>query len=212
MGWWGYFLQTLPLTLGGQRRLSSSLTWIEHHWAPGTRQMPLAQHIPHNRPWGRHDSVLILQLRALGLGDLSSHQKVIAAQSCSRLWDSRAWVFTYTWLLFSGQLEQVRRQHLPFDIREVQTYRECWWVHLCQTDDNCQEAIYQWIEKMLQGMAILQFTLYIPSKEWDVKGGYMKSIGGKFRGERKQSWGNIWDWIKSKTERQILLLHWWVQL
>ena len=39
----------------------------------------------------------------------------------------------------------------------------------------------------------------------------MKSIGGRLRGREKAKRRKVWDWIRSKTERHILLLHWWVQ-
>ena len=57
----------------------------------------------------------------------------------------------------------------------------------------------------------MQFILYIRVKGRDVREGYMKSIGGRIRGQEKAKPGNLWDWIKSKTERHMLLLHWWVQ-
>lgn len=47
-------------------------------------------------------------------------------------------------------------------IRNAQTSRECLWVFLNQTDDNCQETIS--LEKMLQRMAVLQLILCIRIK------------------------------------------------
>ena len=41
---------------------------------------------------------------------------------------------------------------------------------LSQMDDNCWEAKYQWIEKMLQKMAALPHILYIKIKGEDVRG------------------------------------------
>lgn len=31
----------------------------------------------------------------------------------------------------------------------------------------------------------------------------MKSIGGRLRGQEKEKWGNLWGWIKRKTETNI---------
>lgn len=39
----------------------------------------------------------------------------------------------------------------------------------------------------------------------------MKSVGGRLRRQEKVKCGNLWDWIKSKMERYLLLLHWWIQ-
>ena len=41
---------------------------------------------------------------------------------------------------------------------------------LSQMDENCWEAKYQWIEKMLQKMAALPHILYIKIKGEDVRG------------------------------------------
>lgn len=41
--------------------------------------------------------------------------------------------------------------------------------------------------------------------------GYMKFIDSRLREWEKAKWGNLWDWIKSKLERQMRFLHWWVQ-
>lgn len=41
--------------------------------------------------------------------------------------------------------------------------------------------------------------------------GYMKSIGRRLSGGEKAKRENLWDWLKSKMERHIFLLHWWVQ-
>lgn len=43
------------------------------------------------------------------------------------------------------------------------------------------------------------------------KESYMKSIGGKLRGQDKAKWGTLQDWLKSKMDKHILLLYWWVQ-
>lgn len=38
----------------------------------------------------------------------------------------------------------------------------------------------------------------------------MKSTGGRLGRQEKAKKRNRWDWMKSKMERDILLLHWWV--
>lgn len=58
-------------------------------------------------------------------------------------------------------------------------------VYLSQTDNNCQEANSQQIEKMLQKMSEL-ITYFISQRA-----------------------RNHWDWIKRKRTRHILILHRW---
>lgn len=40
----------------------------------------------------------------------------------------------------------------------------------------------------------------------------MKSTGERLKGQEKAKRANLWDWIKSETERHRLLLHWWLQV
>ena len=39
----------------------------------------------------------------------------------------------------------------------------------------------------------------------------MELVGGRLGRQEKATRGNLWEWIKSKTERRELVLHWWVQ-
>lgn len=56
------------------------------------------------------------------------------------------------------------------NVRKIQTYRGFLGVYLSQTDNNCWEAKSQWIEEVLQKMAILHLILYIRIKGRDIKG------------------------------------------
>ena len=38
----------------------------------------------------------------------------------------------------------------------------------------------------------------------------MKTIGDNLGSQEKAKGGNLWDWVKSKMKKQILILHWWV--
>ena len=98
-------------------------------------------------------------------------------------------------------------------IRNIQTCREFLWVYLSKADNCGWKAKSEWIEKifqMLQRIAVLQFILYITMKRRHNEG-YTIFIGGRLGRREKAKQGNLWDWIKSKVKRQILLLHWWVQ-
>ena len=75
---------------------------------------------------------------------------------------------------------------------------------MSQTDENCQEAKSQWTEKILQRMAVLHCILYITIKGRGVKS-YMKSIGDRLGRQEKAKQRNLWDWIKSKMYRLVLL-------
>ena len=98
-------------------------------------------------------------------------------------------------------------------IRNIQTCREFLWVYSSKADNCGWKAKSEWIEKifqMLQRIAVLQFILYITMKRRHNEG-YTIFIGGRLGRREKAKQGNLWDWIKSKVKRQILLLHWWVQ-
>ena len=85
---------------------------------------------------------------------------------------------------------------------------------MSQTADNNQEGKSQQIfsiEKMLQRLVVLQFILYITIKGGGLRRDYFKNIGGRLGRWEKATWRKFWDWIKSKMETHILLLHWWVQ-
>ena len=66
------------------------------------------------------------------------------------------------------------------------------------------------IEKMLQRMAVLQLILYISINGGDVRRVTWNSLV-VVRGWEKAKWENLWDCIKNKTKRHILLLRWCVQ-
>lgn len=55
------------------------------------------------------------------------------------------------------------------NVRKIQTYRGFLGVYLSQTN-NCWEVKSQWIEEVLQKMAILHLILYIRIKGRDIKG------------------------------------------
>ena len=81
---------------------------------------------------------------------------------------------------------------------------------MSSTDDTWREAESQLIEKMLQKMAVLSLISYIRIKGEDVRG-YVKFTGDRLGRLEKAKEGTLWDWIKSKTNRHILLLCLWVQ-
>ena len=59
---------------------------------------------------------------------------------------------------------------------------------------------------MLQRVAILQLILYIAIKVGGVTGD-LKSIGDKLGMQEKAKRGNLWDWIKTRTNRHILFFY-----
>ena len=79
-----------------------------------------------------------------------------------------------------------------------------------QTGDNCQEAKSQWLEKMLQGMAVLQLIVYIRIEGRGVKGACMNSNGGTVKGQVKTKLRKSLR-LSKKQNGETLLLPWWVQ-
>ena len=59
-------------------------------------------------------------------------------------------------------------------------------------------------------MAVLHLILYITVTGGGIRGD-MKSISERLGRSEKAKLRNLWDWIGSKTNRHILLLHLWVQ-
>lgn len=58
-------------------------------------------------------------------------------------------------------------------------------MSLRQTDDNCQRAQAQWIEKMFQKTAVLQHILYIKIKEGDIRRVVWNQLVADEGGKRK---------------------------
>ena len=64
---------------------------------------------------------------------------------------------------------------------------------------------------MLWRMAVLQLILYVRIKGGGMRKDTENPLVVEQGSGRKKKWGHLSDWIKSKTERYILLLLCWVQ-
>ena len=73
------------------------------------------------------------------------------------------------------------------DVSHGQACREFFWAYVSQTDNYCQKAKSQRIEKMLGRMAVLWLILYIRIKGGNVKKVCMKSTGGRLRRGRSKA-------------------------
>lgn len=82
--------------------------------------------------------------------------------------------------------------------------------YMSPIDYSGRGAKSQWIEKMLQTMALSQLILYNRIKGGDEEGESQEIHWWWMKGAGEEA-GKSMGWIRSKMEGHRLLLHWWVQ-
>lgn len=77
-------------------------------------------------------------------------------------------------------------------------------------DDSGRDAKSQWVEKMLQTMALSQRISHSRIKGGDRRRDSREIHRWWMKGAGEEA-GKSLGWIRSKTDGHGLLLHWWVQ-